>query len=82
MTSVHVNHLNRAAKTVTGKTTTKHINDRIINKAKTLLKNTDWNASEIAYSLGYEYPTYFTTFEINDVRGGLAKSEVILSRTF
>jgi len=58
--SVHVNHLNRAVKKVTGKTTTEHINDRIINEAKALLKNTNWNISEIAYSLGYEYPTYFT----------------------
>lgn len=58
--SVHVNTLNRAVKKVTGKTTTEHINDRIINEAKALLKNTNWNISEIAYRLGYEYPTYFT----------------------
>ncbi len=31
-----------------------------MNEAKSLLKNTNWNISEIAYSLGYEYPTYFS----------------------
>lgn len=57
--SVHVNHLNRAVKEMTGKTTTEHITERIVNEAKALLKNTDWTINEIAYSLGYEYPTYF-----------------------
>ncbi len=60
--SVHVNHLNRAVKEVTGKTTTTHIADRIVKEAKALLVHTDWNVSEIAYSLGFEYPTYFNNF--------------------
>ena len=60
--SVHPNHLNRAVKEVTGKTTTAHISDRIIKEAKALLKHTDWNISQIAYSLGYEYPNYFNNF--------------------
>ena len=60
--SVHVNHLNRAVKEVTGKTTTEHITGRIITEAKALLRHTDWNINEIAYSLGYEYPTYFNNF--------------------
>jgi AraC family transcriptional regulator, transcriptional activator of pobA len=60
--SVHVNHLNRAVKEVTGKTTTDHIAERIINEAKALLKHTDWNISEIAYCLGFEYPAYFNNF--------------------
>ncbi len=60
--SVHVNHLNRAVKEVTGKTTTNHIADRIVKEAKALLVHTDWNVSEIAYSLGFEYPTYFNNF--------------------
>jgi len=57
--SVHVNSLNRAVRDVTGKTTTEHLNERIVNEAKYLLANTEWTISEIAYSLGYEYPTYF-----------------------
>ncbi|MFL9481625.1 helix-turn-helix domain-containing protein [Chitinophagaceae bacterium LWZ2-11] len=60
--SVHVNHLNRAVKEVTGKTTTEHIAERVIKEAKALLLHTDWNVSEIAYSLGFEYPAYFNNF--------------------
>jgi AraC-like DNA-binding protein len=60
--SVHVNHLNRSVKDVTGKTTTEHIADRIVKEAKALLLHTDWNVSEIAYSLGFEYPSHFNNF--------------------
>ncbi|HEY0177967.1 MAG TPA: helix-turn-helix domain-containing protein [Pedobacter sp.] len=60
--SVHVNHLNRAVKEMTGKTTTAHLNERIVMEAKALLKHTDWSINEIAYSLGYEYTTYFNNF--------------------
>jgi AraC family transcriptional regulator, transcriptional activator of pobA len=60
--SIHVNHLNRTVREVTGKTTTDHLNERIITEAKTLIMNTDWNVAEISYSLGYEYPTYFNNF--------------------
>jgi AraC family transcriptional regulator, transcriptional activator of pobA len=60
--SIHVNHLNRAVREVTGKTTTDHLNERIITEAKALLMNSDWNVAEISYSLGYEYPTYFNNF--------------------
>lgn len=57
-----MNHLNRAVKEVTGKTTTEHISDRVVKEAKALLKHTDWSVSQIAYSLGYEYPNYFNNF--------------------
>ncbi len=60
--SVHVNHLNAAVQEVTGKSTTTHLNERIITEAKSLLVHTDWNVSEIAFSLGFEYPTYFNNF--------------------
>ena len=60
--SVHVNHLNRAVKEVTGKTTTAHLAERVVLEAKTLLKHTNWSINEIAYSLGYEYSTYFDNF--------------------
>lgn len=59
---VHVNYLNRAVRGVTGKTTTTHISERITNEAKAILQHTDWNVSEIAYALGFEYPTYFNNF--------------------
>ncbi|WP_410210109.1 helix-turn-helix domain-containing protein [Aquirhabdus sp.] len=60
--SVHVNHLNRAVKEATGKTTSEHISRRITDEAKALLQFTNWNISEVAYSLGFEYPAYFTNF--------------------
>jgi AraC-like DNA-binding protein len=60
--SVHVNYLNSAVKEVTGKSTTAHIAERIISEAKALLQHTDWNVSEIAFALGFEYPTYFNNF--------------------
>jgi AraC-like DNA-binding protein len=60
--NVHVNYLNRAVKEVTGKPTTTHITDRIVTEAKALLQHTGWNISDIAYALGFEYPTYFNNF--------------------
>lgn len=60
--SVHVNHLNRAIKETTGKTTTHHITERLLSEAKALLKHTDWNIAEISYCLGFEEPTHFNNF--------------------
>ena len=60
--NIHVNHLNRAIRTTTGKTTTAHISERLASEAKALLKHTDWNISEISYSLGFEEPAHFNHF--------------------
>lgn len=60
--AVHTNHLNRAVKEVTGKTTTAHIASRILLEANDLLRHSDWAISEIGYCLGFEYPGYFNTF--------------------
>lgn len=60
--AVHVNHLNRSVKEVTGKPTTAHITERVINEAKALLQHTDWSISDIGYSLGFEYPSYFNNY--------------------
>jgi AraC-like DNA-binding protein len=60
--NVHVNYLNRAVKEITGKSTTTHIAERIITEAKALLQHTGWNIADIAYALGFEYPTYFNNF--------------------
>lgn len=60
--NVHVNYLNRAVKEVTGKPTTAHLAERIISEAKALLQHTDWNIADIAYALGFEYPTYFNNY--------------------
>ncbi len=59
---VHVNYLNRAVKEVTGKPTSAHISERIISEAKALLQHTDWNIADIAYALGFEYPSYFNNY--------------------
>jgi AraC family transcriptional regulator, transcriptional activator of pobA len=60
--SVHVNHLNRSVKEITGKSTTAHITERIIGEAKALLQHTDWSIADIGYSLGFEYPSYFNNY--------------------
>ncbi|MCB9355647.1 MAG: helix-turn-helix transcriptional regulator [Lewinellaceae bacterium] len=60
--SVHVNYLNRSVKKITGKPTSAHISERIVSEAKALLQHTNWNISEIAFALGFEYPTYFNNF--------------------
>ncbi|MCB0813054.1 MAG: AraC family transcriptional regulator [Flavobacteriales bacterium] len=60
--SVHVNSLNRAVKSVTGKPTGAHIAERVITEARALLEHTDWNVSEVAYALGFEYPSYFNSY--------------------
>ncbi len=60
--SVHVNYLNHAVKEVTGKPTSAHIAERIAAEAKALLLHTDWSIADIAYGLGFEYPTYFSNY--------------------
>ncbi|MDF7815155.1 AraC family transcriptional regulator [Hymenobacter sp. YC55] len=60
--SVHVNHLNRAVRALTGKPTSVHIAERLIHEAKALLQHTNWSTAEIAYGLGFDYPTYFNNF--------------------
>lgn len=60
--SVHINYLNSSVKEITGRSTSTLISDRIIAEAKALLQHTDWNITEIAYALGFEYPTYFNNF--------------------
>jgi len=60
--AVHINYLNRSVKEVTGKPTTVHIAERIAAEAKALLLYTDWSVSDIAYALGFDYPTYFNNY--------------------
>jgi AraC-like DNA-binding protein len=60
--SVHVNYLNRSVKEVTGRPTSVHIAERITAEAKALLQHTDWSVADIAYALGFEYPTYFNNY--------------------
>lgn len=60
--SIHVNYLNKVLKESTGQTTTYLIGSRLVQEAKILLKQTDWNISEIAYSLGFEEVAHFSNF--------------------
>ena len=60
--AVHVNHLNKVLKENTGQTTTNIISNRIVQEAKILLKQTDWNISEISYCLGFEQLAHFSNF--------------------
>jgi len=60
--AVHVNHLNKVLKENTGKTTTEMISGRVIREAKILLKQTNWNISEISDSLGFEEVAHFSNF--------------------
>jgi AraC-like DNA-binding protein len=71
--SVHVNYLNRAVKEVTGKSTSVHIAERIATEAKALLQHSDWSVADIAYGLGFEYPTYFNNY-FKRVTGATPKS--------
>ncbi len=59
---VHVNHLNHTVRKLTGKSTSHIIRERILEEAMDLLKNSDWNISEIGNSLGFEYVQHFSQF--------------------
>lgn len=59
---VHVNHLNRILKETTGKTTGEIIGSRIYQESKLLLTQTQWNISEIAFTLGFEEVAHFSNF--------------------
>ena len=60
--SVHVNYLNKALKESTGRTTTEIISQRFLQEAKILLRHTNWNISQIAWSLGFEEVAHFSNF--------------------
>lgn len=60
--SVHVNHLNHVIKSVTEKTTSQVISERIMQEARSLLQHTNWNISEIAWSLGFDDLSHFINF--------------------
>jgi AraC family transcriptional regulator, transcriptional activator of pobA len=60
--NVHVNHLNRALKETTGKSTSQIIADRLLQESKILLRHSQWNVGEIAYALGFNEVTHFNNF--------------------
>lgn len=60
--NIHVNHLNKALKEITGQTTTQLIQERTAREAKILLKSTNWPIADIAWSLGFEEANHFSSF--------------------
>lgn len=60
--AVHVNHLNKMLKEVTGRTTTDLISERIAQEAQVLLKKTSWTMAEITDSLGFTDVAHFSHF--------------------
>lgn len=60
--SVHVNHLNKVIKEVTGRTTTEWIAERLIKECSQYLLHSNLSISEIAFSLGFETVSYFSKF--------------------
>lgn len=60
--NIHVNHLNRAIKERTLKTTSQIIAERILQEAKILLKHSNWSVAEISLALGFTEVTHFNNF--------------------
>ncbi|NAS13742.1 helix-turn-helix domain-containing protein [Poritiphilus flavus] len=60
--AIHPNHLNAVVKRITGSTAKQLIQEKIILTAKSLLGRTDLSIKEIAYRLGYEEATHFSSF--------------------
>ncbi len=54
------NYLGDVLKDETGISAKQHINDFLIEKAKTNILGTNNSISEIAYDFGFEYPQSFT----------------------
>jgi AraC-like DNA-binding protein len=78
--SVHVNHLNRALREVSGKTTSKLIAERLTQEAKSLLRHTNWNVGEVAWCLGFEERSHFINFFKKSTRlspGGFRESIIV-----
>ena len=60
--NIHVNHLNKALKETTGKTTSTVIAERIVQESKILLSQTNWNIGEIGWCLGFDELSHFINF--------------------
>lgn len=60
--AVHTNHLNKALRDVTGKTTTAHITEKLVGEAKARLHHSSWSLAEIGYCLGFGHASNFNNF--------------------
>lgn len=66
-------YLSDLLKRETGKNTKAHIDDFLMNRAKTQLLNSTDTISEIAYSLGFEYSQHFS--KLFKVKSGMSPSD-------
>ncbi|QHS60440.1 helix-turn-helix domain-containing protein [Chitinophaga agri] len=53
------NYLSNMLRSLTGKSTQQHIQDKLIERSKELLTTTNLSVAEIAYIFGFEYPQSF-----------------------
>jgi len=60
--SIHPNHLNSVVKDITGLTAKQHIQNHLLNLAKSQLIHTEKSVKEIAYSLYFDSPNNFSSF--------------------
>ncbi len=60
--NLSTNYFGDLIKHFTGTSPIDHIHEGIIQITKNKLRQTKLSVSEIAYSLGFDYPTYFTRF--------------------
>jgi AraC family transcriptional regulator, transcriptional activator of pobA len=60
--NIHTNHLNKALREYTGKTTSEHINLQLIKQARSLLLHSKTSVASIAQSLGFNHASNFDAF--------------------
>ena len=60
--AVHVNHLNKVIKEMTGSTTTQLISNRVVQEAKILLKQTTRSVADVGYTLGFDDVAHFSNY--------------------
>lgn len=58
--AMSTHYLSDLLRNLTGLNTQQHIHAYLIERAKTLLLTTDLSINEIAFSLGFDYPQYFS----------------------
>ncbi|MBC6999821.1 helix-turn-helix domain-containing protein [Cytophaga sp. FL35] len=59
---IHPNHLNSIVKQITGHTAKQHIQNHVLNLAKSRLIHSSLSIKEIAYSLHFDSPNHFSVF--------------------
>lgn len=67
------NYLSDLLQKLTGKSTMEHIHLELVERAKSMLWGTENTISEIAYELGFDYPSHFT--KIFKAKTGKSPSE-------